>query len=133
MPALTRPALSLAALLALISVVTGAFGSHGLEHELEARDTLDSWRIGVRYAMWHALALLAWAAARESVGANLGGRWVLIPFVVGSLMFSGSIFGLALGGPGAILGPITPLGGVLLIVGWSVLLVAGLTYKPAKS
>lgn len=133
MPALTRPALSLAALLALIAVVTGAFGSHALEHQLEARDTLDSWRIGVRYAMWHALALLAWAAARESTNANLGGRWVLIPFVLGSLLFSGSIFALALGGPGAIFGPITPLGGVLLIVGWSRLLVAGLTYEGAKS
>lgn len=116
-------AVILGASLALTAVIFGAFGSHGLEGELTARNSLDSWRIGVRYAMWHALALLVWAGLREAFSRELGGKPVMVCMFIGTLLFSGSIFALSLGVNSSIMGPITPIGGVLLIVGWASLLV----------
>ena len=107
-----------------LGVVSGAFGAHALRSSLEAADQLESWRTAVRYQVWHGLALVALA---PSLGARSRGRAVLPLFVVGTLLFSGSIYGLALGCPGAILGPVTPLGGLLLIAGWA--WVAAATFR----
>ncbi|MCB9914114.1 MAG: DUF423 domain-containing protein [Planctomycetes bacterium] len=97
-----------------ITVALGALGAHGLKDTLGV-DGLDLWRTAAHYQGLHALALVVFGldAARRPAGKLVG--WC---FLLGSLCFSGSIYGLALGGPGAILGPITPLGGVLFIVGW---------------
>lgn len=102
------------ALSGAITVALGALGAHGLKETLGA-EGLDLWRTAAHYQGLHALALIALGldAARRPLGAAAG--WC---FLVGSLLFSGSIYGLALGGPGGILGPITPLGGVLFITGW---------------
>lgn len=104
------------ALLCGLGVVAGAFGSHALEDRLAADLQLENWRTAVRYGVWHGLALLALAPSVESLRL---GRWTLALFAIGSVCFSGSILLLALGGPGAVLGPITPVGGGLLIVGWA--------------
>jgi uncharacterized membrane protein YgdD (TMEM256/DUF423 family) len=128
---LSKSAVALGAALALVAVFAGALGSHPIEHELEARGNLDSWRIGVRYAMWHGLALVAWAAARESLHAPLGGRLVLGCFVLGSVLFSGSIFALCFDVAPGLMGPLTPMGGVLLMVGWIAVMIAALRARPA--
>jgi uncharacterized membrane protein YgdD (TMEM256/DUF423 family) len=115
--------IAIAALLAAVGVGLGAFGAHGLKERLLETDQLENWHTAVRYQMWHALALLAWVALRDRRSLSGATGWC---FLVGTLLFSGSIYGLALGGPGAVLGPITPLGGALLIFGWVVMAVSAL-------
>ncbi len=107
-----------AALLGAAGVVLGAFGAHGLRGRL-GPEQLASWSTAVQYQLLHALALLA-------VGLHAGssGRSVALPaglWTAGSVLFSGSIYLLVLGGP-RWLGPITPLGGLCLIAGWLALL-----------
>lgn len=100
---------------AFISVAAGAFGAHALKARL-TQDLLAIFETGVRYQMYHSLGLLAvglLAASRPS-GLLNGAGWAL---VVGILLFSGSLYVLALSGV-RWLGAITPLGGVSFLVGW---------------
>lgn len=114
----TRLFTGLGAALALVGVALGAFGAHGLRATLSPED-LATFEIGVRYQMYHALALLAvgWSVARwpEST-AGLAG-WL---FVVGIVVFSGSLYTLVLTGQ-RWLGAVTPLGGVAFLAGWACL------------
>ena len=106
--------------LALVSVLTGAFGAHALDERLSARD-LDIWQTASRYHAIHALALLAVAYAAERWGggfANAAG-WF---FLAGIIVFSGSLYALSLSGV-RVLGAITPLGGLFFLLGWASLLV----------
>jgi uncharacterized membrane protein YgdD (TMEM256/DUF423 family) len=107
-----------------LGVALGAFGAHGLRNTLSAPD-LATFEVGVRYQMYHALALLAVAWAVERWGGPLAtaAGW---SFVVGILVFSGSLYMLVLTGP-RWLGAITPIGGVALIVGWALLAWTALT------
>lgn len=107
--------LMLGALSAFIAVGAGAFGAHALRARL-APDLLAVFETGARYQMYHALALLvvAWAAARP--GATLAG-WAGWCFVAGTVLFSGSLYVLALSGV-RWLGAVTPLGGVAFLAGW---------------
>jgi uncharacterized membrane protein YgdD (TMEM256/DUF423 family) len=108
----------LGSVLAGLAVGLGAFGAHGLRATLSS-DDLSTFEIGVRYQMYHALALIAvaWAASRwESTSIVVAG-WA---FVVGILIFSGSLYLLVITGP-RWLGAITPIGGVALLVGWALL------------
>jgi len=108
-------AMFLGAVLGGLGVITGAFGAHALKSTL-APDRLAIFEVGVRYQLVHALALLAVGLAqRGGDGAAL--RLAVPLFLGGVVLFSGSLFGLALGGP-SWLGPVTPLGGLLLIGGW---------------
>ncbi len=101
--------------LAFVAVALGALGSHALRTRLDAR-SLEVWDIAVRYHSLHALALLAvgWAAARWRSRAIFAGGWL---FLAGIALFSGSLYALALTGA-RWLGPVTPLGGVLFLLGW---------------
>lgn len=119
---------ALGAVLCALAVVAGAFGAHALKATLEADGQLENWRTAVRYQMWHGLALVA-CAGLTSVAPI--GRGAAVCFGLGVLLFSGSIYGLALGGPGAVLGPITPVGGLLLIVGWALVAAGALRRRPA--
>ncbi len=113
----------LGALSALISVAAGAFGAHALRERLSP-DMLAVFETGARYQMYHALGLLAvaWAVARwPTSSAGLAG-WL---FVAGTVLFSGSLYLLALTGT-RWLGAITPLGGVAFIAGWAALAWAAL-------
>ena len=106
------------ALLAGRSVALGAFGAHGLRNTLSPED-LVTFETGARYQMYHALALLAvaWAYARwEAPLVHVAG-WL---FVVGIVIFSGSLYALVLSGQ-RWLGAVTPLGGVALLAAWLVL------------
>lgn len=109
-----------AALLGGTAVLLGAFGAHGLEDRFVTgeHDGKAWWEIGVRYHMWHALALFALAGV-----ARRPGRVVPIAFVLGTLGFSGSLYAMAVGSPSSIWGPITPLGGTLYLVGWTAVIV----------
>lgn len=106
---------TLGSLSAGLGVVLGAFGAHALKARLSP-ELLAVYEVGVRYQMFHALALLAvaWAASRWPGGAVTAAGWL---FVAGTLLFSGSLYALSLSGVRA-LGAITPIGGVLWIVGW---------------
>jgi uncharacterized membrane protein YgdD (TMEM256/DUF423 family) len=112
-------ALVAAAVLGATGVVAGAFGAHALKGRLTA-EQLVSFETGVRYQLIHALALMGVAVL---IRQGLELRLVTHAFVWGTVLFSGSIYGLVLGGP-RLLGPVTPLGGTLLIVGWIALAFA---------
>lgn len=115
----------LGSLLALSAVLFGAFGAHALKETLSAHDSIQTWETAVRYQMWHALALILLSLIRapETMPKMAGPC-----FVVGSLLFSGSLYGLALDGP-KWLGPVTPLGGLCLMVGWLLLVYSSLKNK----
>jgi uncharacterized membrane protein YgdD (TMEM256/DUF423 family) len=112
----------LGTLFGALGVGLGAFGAHALKERLSA-DMLSTFETGVRYQMYHALALVAVVVALgrwpDSFLAVTAG-WL---FVAGIILFSGSLYGLALLDV-RILGAITPLGGVALIAGWLCLLLA---------
>jgi len=105
----------LGALLAAASVAAGAFGAHALAARLAPHE-LDLLQVAARYLMYGALSLvLAGLFARQGAGRVLDGAgWCLF---LGSVIFSGTVFALALGSP-RWFGAITPIGGVLLIVGF---------------
>jgi uncharacterized membrane protein YgdD (TMEM256/DUF423 family) len=105
---------------ALIAVALGAFGAHALKAQLETLGNQATWETAVVYQMWHALALLILASYKIR---NRAGSITAICFCLGVPLFSGSLYWLALDGP-RWLGPITPLGGLLLMLGWCSLIVA---------
>ncbi|PTB84678.1 DUF423 domain-containing protein [Pseudidiomarina aestuarii] len=106
----------LGAITMALGVILGAFGSHGLKNRLSA-DMLAVYQTGVEYQIYHALGLLLVAALMvpypNATGLRTGG-WILL---AGIILFSGSLYLLALTG-WRFFGPITPVGGVCFIVGW---------------
>ncbi|MEQ1855286.1 MAG: DUF423 domain-containing protein [Longimicrobiales bacterium] len=109
---------TLGCVLAALGVGLGAFAAHGLRSILNEAD-LDTFEVGVRYQMYHAFALLAvaWAIERWGSQTAVMAGWA---FVVGIVVFSGSLYMLVLTGP-RWLGAITPIGGVAFLVGWLLL------------
>ncbi len=105
-----------------VAVALGAFGAHGLRARLTP-DMLAVWKTGVEYQFYHALALLAVGVlVRNAV--NAGALQIAgLCFAAGILLFSGSLYALALSGV-RILGAVTPVGGVLFLAGWICLFVA---------
>ena len=105
----------LGALSAFIAVAAGAFGAHALRARLDL-GMLAVFETGARYEMYHALALLAvaWASSRWPGRLTSMAGWC---FVAGTVLFSGSLYAMALTGQRA-LGAITPLGGVAFLSGW---------------
>ncbi len=118
-----------AGFLGLSGVVLGAFGAHALRTDLEGLKTTQTWDTAVKYHLVHAVALLAlaaWGRARSGSGVATGQKtvaWAAVCWVVGVVLFSGSLYALALGGP-RWLGPVTPLGGLALMAGWILVMVA---------
>lgn len=105
-----------------LAVALGAFGAHGLKARLTP-DLLQTFETGVRYHLYHALALLAVAFALSrwsSTGLPAAAGWL---FLAGTVLFSGSLYLLAVTGA-KWLGAITPLGGVAFIAGWVCLALA---------
>ena len=112
---------------AFVSVAAGAFGAHALKARL-TQDMLTIFETGNRYQMYHSLGLIAvglLAAHRPSGLLNGAGGAML----VGILLFSGSLYALALSGVRA-LGAITPLGGVGFLVGWVLFALAAWRQTP---
>ena len=102
----------------------GAFAAHGLKTKLPA-EMFNIFEVGVRYHMYHALALLAvaWASTRWPGGSIVAAGWL---FLAGTIIFSGSLYLLSLTGL-RWLGAITPLGGLAFLLGW--LLLAWTIYQ----
>jgi len=113
-----RPLLLAAGLTGITGVALGAFGAHGLKDVLEPAGRLETWKTAVFYQLIHAVALLALSGWSDPAVRKIGWCWI-----TGVMLFSGSLYGLALGGP-KILGPITPLGGIAFLVGWGWLAVS---------
>jgi uncharacterized membrane protein YgdD (TMEM256/DUF423 family) len=114
---------TLGALSGLISVAAGAFGAHALRARLTP-EYLAVFETAARYQMYHALGLwaVAWATTRWPGPFALWAGWL---FVVGSVLFSGSLYTLALTGA-RWWGAVTPLGGVAFLAGWLCLALAAL-------
>ena len=110
---------AIASILGALSVAGGAFGAHALKGTL-TESALSSFETGIRYQMYHAIALMVVAVLigqYPDVKGLVTTGWC---FIAGIILFSGSLYGLTLGGIKAF-GPITPLGGVAFIIGWGLL------------
>ncbi|TLF46269.1 DUF423 domain-containing protein [Maribacter aurantiacus] len=106
----------------LLGIILGAFGAHRLKKTF-TQDQLASFETGVKYQMYHALVLLM-------IGFNYNletkaEQYMVLSFILGTLLFSFSIYGLCVSASKErklkFLGPITPLGGLLLVLGWALL------------
>jgi uncharacterized membrane protein YgdD (TMEM256/DUF423 family) len=135
-----RAFLVIGAVLGLVGVALGAFGSHALRRRLGA-ERLATFEIGVRYQLWHALALFAvvFVGAVRFPGRGSSGILVAVEggmawpatfagalFVAGVVLFSGSLYALALTGERR-WGGVAPFGGTCLLLGWLALAFAALT------
>ncbi len=120
--------MSLAAIFGGSSVAAGAFASHALKETISER-ALEIFEVGARYQMYHALALLLVAILLSQTEAPpttlIASGWL---FVVGILIFSGSLYALSLSNI-KILGAIAPLGGAAFIAGWGALAIAAFNYQ----
>lgn len=105
----------LGAVLAAVAVAAGAFGAHALAARLSP-ERLATWETAARYHMYHALALVLLGSVADRFASPLlsAAGWL---FVTGIVIFGGTVYALALGGP-RWLGAITPLGGLAFIVAW---------------
>lgn len=110
----------LAAGAAFLAVALGAFGAHALKDTLAANGHTETWRTAVFYQLTHAIALVALLSGGRIT------RGQALCFLLGMLFFSGSLYGLSLKVATGVFGPITPLGGVLLLVGWGCVIHKGL-------
>ncbi|MCR6112411.1 DUF423 domain-containing protein [Bacillus sp. A301a_S52] len=115
--------LLLGSLNGFLFVALGAFGAHALKDRLETNGYVETFQTGVQYHMIHALALIGVAILTRYLSATglvHGAGWA---FLVGIVLFSGSLYALSLTGI-RVLGAITPLGGVAFLTGWVLLFVA---------
>ena len=106
-----------------LAVVLGAFGTHGLRGRIEER-LFETFQTAVEYQMYHSLALMMVAILMREWGRSLALDIASYAFILGVLLFSGSLYGLVLTNMGW-LGPVTPVGGLCFIVGWSALVCSG--------
>lgn len=109
-----------------LSITLGAFAAHGLESMKIAKGQIDSFNVGVRYLFYNGLGMIAIAGIHEKLDFTLKPQYRGILW--GTIIFSSSIFGLVLLPQLNIdinkyLGPITPIGGVIMIFGWFTLMV----------
>jgi uncharacterized membrane protein YgdD (TMEM256/DUF423 family) len=118
---LPRLFLALGAASGGVSVVLGAFAAHALKERLDAA-ALGTFHTGVTYQFFHSVALCLVAVWLRQLGREgVDGDPAVVAgfaFIVGILLFSGSLYGLSLGAP-RWLGPVTPFGGLAFIIGWA--------------
>ena len=116
--------LTFAALSGFLAVALGAFAAHVLKNQLSA-ESLSTFHTGVNYQMYHALALFALGVLIKQQPNTSGLTLSGLAFILGSLLFSGSLYAIALGAP-HIFGIITPVGGLCFLIGWLSLAYASL-------
>ena len=104
----------IASVFAFLGIALGAFGAHALKEELQLHNSTDVWKTAVDYQMWHSLALLGCSFLTAKRSFRIATNAL---FCTGIILFSGSLYGLALDGP-RWLGPVTPLGGLSFMGGW---------------
>ena len=122
MPAIAKYFILLGALAGAAGVALGAFGAHALKARLSP-DMLAVWQTAVQYHFWHALALVAIGVVALSLPASTALKWAGWLMVAGLVLFSGSLYVLALSGA-RWLGAVTPFGGVAWIAAWVLLAIA---------
>jgi uncharacterized membrane protein YgdD (TMEM256/DUF423 family) len=119
-----RNVFRIGALLLALAIAAGAFGAHGLKGRVTV-DKLETFEIGVRYQFYNALGLMAAASWLVKSGSQTRrNRVAVMMILIGTAIFSGTLYGIVVGGP-RWLGAITPIGGTLQIIGWVIL--AGMT------
>ena len=126
------PLLIAAGLTGFVSVALGAFGAHGLEGRLTAEGA-EWWATATLYALVHSAAALACALAGRHGAARHGTAGAAAPgwaFVIGTTIFAGTLYSMALGAP-RWLGAVTPVGGVSLLIGWGLVVLKGFRRPPA--
>tara|TARA_B100000795_G_scaffold73196_1_gene51795 strand:- start:401 stop:778 length:378 start_codon:yes stop_codon:yes gene_type:complete len=120
---MTQLALIFGSLFGFTAVIFGAFGAHLLKKKLTS-DQLQSFETGVKYQMYHAIVLLVLGFNLERTSTI--DTYIIYAFVIGIFLFSFSIYGLVISSANnkklKILGPITPLGGLFLALGWGLLI-----------
>ena len=120
--------MGIAALFGGLAVAGGAFASHALKDKLSDR-ALEIFETGTRYQMYHALALLLVVVLlTQSQAAQTWLNSAGIAFIVGTIIFSGSLYALSLSGI-KWLGAITPIGGAAYLIGWGCLAIAAFSFK----
>jgi uncharacterized membrane protein YgdD (TMEM256/DUF423 family) len=112
-----------AGVLGFAGVVLGALGAHALKETLTLRSSLDTWHTAVIYHLVHSVAILALGRGLLTDGKAM--IWAARCWIVGIVLFCGSLYGLALAGP-TILGPITPIGGLAFLIGWALIAITSL-------
>lgn len=116
-----------------IAVILGALGAHALKDLIDT-ESLDSFNTGIRYQAWHAIALLVVGFSSMEIKFK---KSIFRLWVIGSMLFSFSIYLLSTSSitsiPSRFLGPITPIGGLLLISGWLLLFVGALKGKATQN
>lgn len=116
--------------LILIGIILGAFGAHSLKKIVDPSQVL-SFETGVRYQMYHGFALIVLGANSERL--LIQSKWVIRLMLIGVAVFSISIYLLVLDGPMGIslnfLGPITPIGGLIMIMAWGLFIKNLITQK----
>ena len=119
---MTQLALIFGSLFGFTAVILGAFGAHLLNKKLTT-DQLQSFETGVKYQMYHAIVLLILGFNLET--SNTIDTYIIYAFIAGTILFSFSIYGLVISSANnkklTFLGPITPLGGLFLVLGWVLL------------
>lgn len=121
------------AVLVVLGIILGAFGAHGLEKLVDSNALL-SYETGVRYQMYHGFALIILGVnADKLLGSS---KWIVRLMLAGVILFSISIYFLVLQEPLGVsfkfLGPVTPIGGVVMITGWIALIKNLLTQSDSR-
>jgi uncharacterized membrane protein YgdD (TMEM256/DUF423 family) len=107
----------LAAAIVLLGVGLGAFGAHALKDQLVAAGKMEAWHTAVYYQIFHGIALFALAISGRR---HTTAFW---SWTIGAILFSGSIYGLCLLENAKWLGPVTPLGGLAMMIGWLAIVI----------
>ena len=116
---MSKPLLGIGALSAFLAVALGAFGAHMVEN-IVGGQLMSIWETAARYHFYHAIAIIALAANADAIGQRLVSR-VIYWLILGTLLFSGSLYALTLTGA-KFLGPITPVGGLCFLIGWALMI-----------
>lgn len=124
---MTRLFLAFTALSGFVAVGFGAFGAHGLKPKLSP-SLMSAFETAVQYQFYHTLAIFGLALLLQRHGERILLLAAGYLFMAGIVLFSGSLYFLALGGP-RWLGPVTPIGGLTFLLAWSVLFIAILRYR----
>lgn len=121
---MSQIALIFGSLFGFLAIILGAFGAHLLKKKL-TQDQLQSFETGVKYQMYHAIVLL-FLGFQLDASATIN-AYIIYAFISGTILFSFSIYGLVISAANdkkfKFLGPITPIGGLLLSLGWGLLLL----------
>ncbi len=123
--------LGIASILGASGVIAGAFAAHGIQKVIQSAYLIEVFKTAVTYQMFHALALLCIATISSRNQASKTLIWSGILMILGTLFFSGSLYLLTLFSWSV--GWVTPLGGVLLILGWLGLLLAAWNRKSLEA